>query len=45
MVADEKYDAAIEAAKGFFKAAGYTYDEASGKFTAAQKAQNLNMKL
>ena len=41
MVADEKYDAAIEAAKGFFKAAGYTYDEASGKFTAAPEGAKL----
>lgn len=35
MVADEKYAAALEAAIGFLKAAGYTFDEASGKFVAA----------
>ena len=33
MSEQEKYDAAKEAAIGFFKAAGFTYDEASGKFT------------
>jgi peptide/nickel transport system substrate-binding protein len=31
----EKYEAAKQAAIGFFKAAGYTFDEATGKFTAA----------
>ncbi len=31
----QKYDAALQAAIGFFKAAGYTWDEASQKFTAA----------
>ena len=33
MSEEEKYAAAKEAAIGFFKAAGFTYDEASGKFT------------
>lgn len=41
MSADEKYAAAIEAAKGFLKAAGYTYDEASGKFTAAPDGASM----
>ncbi len=31
----QKYDAALQAAIGFFKAAGYTWDENSQKFTAA----------
>ncbi len=32
---EEKYDAALKAAIGFFKAAGYTWDESAQKFTAA----------
>ena len=35
MTPDQKYAAAIDAAIGFFKAAGYTYDEGTKKFTAA----------
>ncbi len=35
MDADARYAAALEAAIGYFVAAGYTYDEASGKLTAA----------
>jgi len=35
MTDEQKYAAALDAAVGFFKAAGYTFDEASGKFTAA----------
>ncbi len=30
---EQKYEAAKEAAIGYFKAAGFTYDEAAGKFT------------
>lgn len=41
MTADEKYEAALNAAIGFFKAAGYTFDEASGKFTAAPEGASL----
>lgn len=33
MSEEEKYAAAKEAAIGYFEAAGFTYDEASGKFT------------
>ena len=33
MSEEERYAAAKEAAIGYFKAAGFTYDEASGKFT------------
>lgn len=32
---DQKYEAALNAAIGFLKAAGYTYDEGTKKFTAA----------
>ena len=38
---EARYAAALEAAKGFFKAAGYTYDEATGKFTAAPDGAKL----
>ena len=41
MKAEDKYAAALEAAKGFFKAAGYTWDEAQGKFTAAPAGAKL----
>lgn len=41
MNAEQKYAAALEAAKGFFKAAGYTWDEAQGKFTAAPAGASL----
>lgn len=39
---DEEKAAALEAAIGFFKAAGFTFDEATGKFTAAPKGARLN---
>lgn len=39
---EAKYDAAIQAAIGFFKAAGYTFDEASGKFTEAPEGASLS---
>ncbi len=45
MVADDKYAAALEAAIGFFKAAGYTFDEATGKFTAAPEGAKLRYKV
>ncbi len=35
MTEEAKYDAALQAAIGFLKAAGYTWDEAAAKFTAA----------
>lgn len=37
----EKYDAALAAAVGFFKAAGFTFDEATGKFVAAPEGAEL----
>lgn len=42
MTQEEKYDAAIQAAIGFFKAAGYTFDEESGKFTEAPEGAALS---
>jgi len=42
MTTEEKYAAATEAAKGFFKAAGYTFDEAAGVFTAAPEGAKLS---
>ena len=42
MNADEKYAAALKAAVGYFKAAGFTYDEASGKLTAAPAGAKLS---
>ena len=42
MSEQEKYDAALEAAKNYLIAAGFTYDEASGKFTAAPDGAKLN---
>ena len=42
MTPEERYAAALEAAKGFFIAAGYTWDEAAGKFTAAPEGASLS---
>ena len=42
MTAEEKYEAAKQAAIGFFKAAGYTFDEATGKFTAAPEGASMS---
>ncbi|MBE5962542.1 MAG: ABC transporter substrate-binding protein [Lachnospiraceae bacterium] len=41
MTADDKYAAALNASIGYFKAAGYTFDEATGKFTAAPEGAKL----
>ena len=41
MDAEAKYAAALDAA-GFFKAAGYTFDEATGKFTAAPEGAKMS---
>ena len=37
----QKYDAALAAAVGYLKAAGFTYDEVAGKFTAAPDGASL----
>ena len=42
MTADEKYAAAIQAAVGYFKAAGYTFDDATGMLTAAPEGAKLS---
>lgn len=42
MTTEDKYAAALEAAKGFLKAAGFTYDEAAGVFTAAPEGAKLS---
>jgi peptide/nickel transport system substrate-binding protein len=42
MNAEAKYAAALEASKGFFKAAGYTFDDATGKFTAAPDGAKMS---
>ena len=42
MSEQERYDAALQASIGFFKAAGYTWDEATGKFTAAPDGAKMN---
>ena len=41
MSEDERYAAAKEAAIGFFKAAGFTYDEAAGKFTDVETTYEI----
>ena len=41
MTEQEKADAALNAAVGFLKAAGFTYDEATGTFTAAPAGADL----
>jgi peptide/nickel transport system substrate-binding protein len=41
MNAEQKYEAARMAAVEYFKAAGYTYDAASGKLTAAPEGAKL----
>ncbi|ODU55087.1 MAG: ABC transporter substrate-binding protein, partial [Clostridium sp. SCN 57-10] len=45
MTPEQKYDAALKAAIEYFKAAGYTFDEASGKFTAAPAGAKLQYEL
>ena len=41
MTEEEKYTAALDAAVGFLKGAGFTWDEASGKFTAAPDGASM----
>ncbi|MBQ1312174.1 MAG: ABC transporter substrate-binding protein [Blautia sp.] len=41
MSEEERYAAAKEAAIGFFKAAGFTYDEAAGKFTDVEQTYEV----
>ena len=41
MTDEQKYEAALQASISFFKAAGYTFDEATGKFTAAPEGAEM----
>lgn len=41
MTEEERYAAAKEAAIGYFKAAGFTYDEAAGKFTDVEQSYEV----
>jgi peptide/nickel transport system substrate-binding protein len=41
MTADQRYEAALQAAKGYLVAAGFTFDEATSKFTAAPEGAKL----
>ena len=41
MSEEEKYDAALQAAIGFFKKAGFTWDDAAGQFTAAPEGADM----
>ncbi len=41
MTEEDKYAAALEAAIGFLKAAGYTWDDAAGAFTAAPEGAEM----
>ncbi len=45
MSEEQKYEAALEAAVGFFKKAGYTWDEAEGKFTAAPEGARMTYEM
>lgn len=45
MSEEEKYAAALEATVGFLKAAGYTWDEASGKFTGAPEGAEMTYEI
>lgn len=45
MTADQKYEAATKAAIEFFKAAGYTFDDATGKFTKAPEGAKLEYEI
>lgn len=45
MTPEQKYEAALKAAIEYFKAAGYTFDEASGKFTAAPAGAKLQYEI
>lgn len=45
MNAEAKYDAALAAAIDYFIAAGYTYDEAAGMFTAAPAGAKLEYEI
>jgi peptide/nickel transport system substrate-binding protein len=43
--AEEREEAVLQAAIGYLKAAGFTFDEASGKFTKAPEGARLNYEI
>ena len=45
MTDEQKYEAALKGAISLFKAAGYTFDEATGKFTAAPEGAALTYEI
>ena len=45
MTESEQYEAALEAAIGYLKGAGYTYDKESGKFTEAPEGAKLSYEI
>lgn len=45
MTPDERYAAALDATVGYLIAAGYTFDEASGQFTAAPEGASLDYEI
>lgn len=45
MTDDEKYESALQATIGYFKAAGYTFDEATQKFTKAPEGAKLEYEI
>lgn len=45
MTEQQKYDAALKATEGFLKAAGYTWDDAQGKFTAAPAGADMTYEI
>ena len=42
---EQKYEAALQAAIGYLKAAGYTWDEAAGQFTAAPEGASMSYEI
>lgn len=45
MTEQERFDAALQAAIGYLQAAGYTWDEASGTFTAAPAGASMSYEI
>lgn len=45
MTEEERYDAALQAAIGYLKAAGYTWDDATGTFTAAPEGASMKYEI
>ena len=41
MTIEQRYDAALQAAIGFFQAAGFTWNDGTGKFTAAPEGAGM----